>query len=169
MSPDAPLLESRRNDAAFDLVGLGEISIDTVARVERWPAAGQKVPITDLAELPGGQIATATLGCARLGMRTALMGVVGRDRGGKRALAPLEEAGVEGQAAPASLGSYSYEKWGGTCSVEVYAMRVTREHEHWLENFRTREWVPLEIAAQRMQESDLRRIMSTLPEHIHAP
>ena len=95
MSPDAPLLESRRNDAAFDLVGLGEISIDMVARVERWPAAGQKVPITDLAELPGGQIATATLGCARLGMRTALMGVVGRDRGGKRALAPLEAAGVD--------------------------------------------------------------------------
>jgi phosphohistidine phosphatase len=81
----------------------------------------------------------------------------------------LEEAGVEGQAAPASLGSYSYEKWGGTCSVEVYAMRVTREHEHWLEDFRTREWVPLEKAAQRMQESDLQQIMSTLPEHIHAP
>lgn len=95
MALDAPLLEPLDRDAAFDVVGLGEISIDTVARVDRWPKIGDKVAIADIAEMPGGQIATASLGCARLGLRTALIGAVGREKGGKRALAPLADAGID--------------------------------------------------------------------------
>lgn len=91
----APLLTSPREGKRFDVVGLGEISIDTVARIDRWPAVGHKQAIVALEEMPGGQLATATLGCARLGLRTALIGAVGREKGGKRALAPLAEAGVD--------------------------------------------------------------------------
>ncbi len=95
MADEAPLLERKGGDARFDVVGVGEISIDTVARVDRWPAAGQKVAIRTLTEMPGGQVATGVLGCARLGLRTALIGAVGREKSGERALAPLEAAGVD--------------------------------------------------------------------------
>lgn len=95
MSRDAPLLEPGRDDSRFDVVGLGEISIDIVARLERWPAVGGKVALSDLTERPGGQLATAVLGCARLGLRTALIGAVGDDKTGERALAPLEQARVD--------------------------------------------------------------------------
>ena len=32
----------------------------------------------------------------------------------------LEEAGIDGRVDPAPMGSYKRQKWGGTCSVEVF-------------------------------------------------
>ncbi len=46
-------------------------------------------------EIPGGQVATAVLACARLGLRTAYAGAVGDDAAGEAALAPLRRAGVD--------------------------------------------------------------------------
>jgi len=45
--------------------------------------------------MPGGQVATAMTGVARLGLRAGYLGVVGDDDAGRRVLAPLEEAGVD--------------------------------------------------------------------------
>jgi sugar/nucleoside kinase (ribokinase family) len=44
--------------------------------------------------LPGGQIATALVAAARLGLRTRFVGAVGADAGAETALAPLRTAGV---------------------------------------------------------------------------
>lgn len=60
-----------------------------------------------------------------------------------------EEAGVEGRIAPEPIGAFSYEKWGATCQVEVFAMEVTQvlADEEWEEKHRTRRWVsPAEAA-----------------------
>ena len=46
-------------------------------------------------ELPGGQIATAMLACARLGLRTAFVGASATTRAAERVLAPLRAAGVD--------------------------------------------------------------------------
>jgi len=113
MTRRAPLLESPIEGTAYDVVGLGEISLDTVARIERWPRMGDKQPLADLTEMAGGQLATATLGCARLGLRTALIGAVGRDKAGKRALVPLDEAGVD-------LGGVRRVKGTRTRSAHIY-------------------------------------------------
>ena len=78
----------------------------------------------------------------------------------------LEEAGVHGEVAELPLGRYFYQKWGDTCTVDVFAMRVTRIHECWEEDFRDREWVPLQEAIERMQEEELQRILGTLPGHV---
>jgi len=77
------------------VTGLGEISIDTVARIDRWPRVGDKETLESWREQAGGQLATAVLGCARLGLRTSLLGAVGSDEGGERALAALSEAKVD--------------------------------------------------------------------------
>lgn len=45
--------------------------------------------------LPGGQIATALLACARLGLRTAFVSSVGDDGVAEAVLGPLREAGVD--------------------------------------------------------------------------
>ena len=59
----------------------------------------------------------------------------------------FEEAGVLGEAETASLGDYRYEKWGGTCVVEVFAMRVTNLLLDWPERaWRQRILVPMEEA-----------------------
>ena len=78
----------------------------------------------------------------------------------------LEEAGIEGEVFPASIGSYDYEKWGGTCHVDVYAMEVRKVYEDWLESFRDRQWVPLQEAVARLGEEDLKAIVQSLPRHL---
>jgi len=52
-------------------------------------------PPAGLPERPGGQIATAALGLARLGLRVAWAGAVGADAAADLALAPLRAAGVD--------------------------------------------------------------------------
>lgn len=57
------------------------------------------------------------------------------------AIEALEEAGVEGELMPRSLGSYEYAKFGGTCRVKVFGLRVTRVHDHYdEEQLRERRW-----------------------------
>jgi phosphohistidine phosphatase len=73
-----------------------------------------------------------------------------------------EEAGIEGRMASDPLGAYAYEKWGGTCRVEVYAMEVERELSSWPESFREREWVRPERAAKRVREPKLKEMIADL-------
>jgi sugar/nucleoside kinase (ribokinase family) len=79
----------------FDLVGIGQCSIDYVCRVDGIPAVGGKAAMLGYALLPGGQIATALLAAARLGLRTAFVGSVGSDAIAEFVLAPLAAAGVD--------------------------------------------------------------------------
>lgn len=75
-----------------------------------------------------------------------------------------EEAGIEGTVDGRPLGSYRYRKWGGTCTVEVFAMRVTAESDWWPESdSRTREWMLPGEAASRVDEAELREMIAALP------
>jgi sugar/nucleoside kinase (ribokinase family) len=82
-------------DARCEVLGIGECSLDEVARVDAAPPPGGKARMRERRRLAGGQIATAVLGCARLGHRAALLTSVGDDAAGELALAPLREAGVD--------------------------------------------------------------------------
>lgn len=76
----------------------------------------------------------------------------------------LEEAGVEGEVADTALGSYSYEKWGATCTVDVYPMKVTRlvPEDEWEERHRGRRWVSPEKAARKLKQKELRPLLRKL-------
>ena len=74
----------------------------------------------------------------------------------------LEEAGIEGPVSPRSIGTYRYDKWGGTCTVDVFLMEVETLHESWLESFRERQWVSLDEAMVKVREEELRRILDSL-------
>ena len=73
----------------------------------------------------------------------------------------LEEAGVEGVVDDESIGSYHCEKWGATCTVDVYPMKVTRviAEAEWDERHRGREWVSLEEAVKRLKQKALKQIL----------
>ena len=64
-------------------------------RVAALPPPGGKAAAYDWCERPGGQVATAVLTAARLGLRTAYAGVVGDDSAAAQSLAPLRAAGVD--------------------------------------------------------------------------
>lgn len=76
----------------------------------------------------------------------------------------LEEAGIEGVVSEAPIGSYQYDKWGGTCTVEVFTMSVQQVLDEWEESYRDREWVSLEEAMGRVSEPELKRILQRLPD-----
>jgi sulfofructose kinase len=78
----------------FDVVGFGENSTDLLASVRRHPTADSKMPIQYLARLPGGQVATAMVACARLGWRARYVGRVGSDPPGRSTLESLQREGV---------------------------------------------------------------------------
>jgi len=79
----------------WDVVGLGEISLDTVGVFSGPARVPGKRDLASLSRQPGGTIATAVLGCQRLGMTSAFVGAVGADAEAEAALRPLAEVGVE--------------------------------------------------------------------------
>jgi phosphohistidine phosphatase len=72
-----------------------------------------------------------------------------------------EEAGVEGIVSPSALGSYTYEKWGGLCNVQVFPMLVKTVSDSWPESTRERRWFEPEEAARRVDEPQLKELMIT--------
>ena len=76
----------------------------------------------------------------------------------------LEEAGVEGRVGDAPLGSYEYEKWGATCTVEVFPMEVTRvlPESEWEERHRGREWLAPEQARKCLKQAAFRPMIDAL-------
>jgi sugar/nucleoside kinase (ribokinase family) len=79
----------------FDLVGIGQCSIDHVCRVDGIPPLGGKDEVLGYELLPGGQVATAALAAARLGLRVAYVGSVGSDAVADLVLAPLAAEAID--------------------------------------------------------------------------
>jgi phosphohistidine phosphatase len=76
----------------------------------------------------------------------------------------LEEAGVDGAPEEKPLGSYRYRKWGGTCEVEVYPLRVRNVLDEWPESqTRRRRWLSVRKAVRRVDNKGLRRLIKNLP------
>jgi 8-oxo-dGTP pyrophosphatase MutT (NUDIX family) len=75
-----------------------------------------------------------------------------------------EEAGLRGRLSEHGVGSYEYEKWGGTCHVEVFLLDVEEVMEEWDESdVRRREWISPDEAARRVREEDLKVMVRSLP------
>jgi sulfofructose kinase len=79
----------------FDVVGVGLNATDTLILLPRFPAYGGKVPYERVVESPGGQVASALVACARLGLRAKYIGTLGDDERGAIQLASLEASGVD--------------------------------------------------------------------------
>ena len=79
----------------FDVVGVGLNATDTLLVVPHFPAYAGKVPFHEEVVSPGGQVASALVACARLGLRTKYIGTVGDDERGRIQLESLRQAGVD--------------------------------------------------------------------------
>lgn len=75
-----------------------------------------------------------------------------------------EEAGVRGIVSEQMLGCYQYQKWGGTCTVQVFPMLVTDfiGDREWEENHRHREWFTLKKAALLIELQPLQAMFAAL-------
>jgi sugar/nucleoside kinase (ribokinase family) len=79
----------------FDVVGIGLNATDTLLLVQEFPPYAGKVPFDREMLSPGGQVATAMVSCARLGLRAKYIGTVGDDLRGDIQRQSLEGTGVD--------------------------------------------------------------------------
>ena len=94
-----PLRIPSADQKRFDVAGFGLNSIDLVTVVAEYPASNTKQRLQRFARLPGGQIATATATCARLGWRARYIGSFGDDELGELSRQSLVSDGVDLSAA----------------------------------------------------------------------
>jgi len=78
----------------FDVVGVGLNATDTLILVQRFPAYAGKAPFHREVVSPGGQVASAMVACARLGMRSKYIGTIGDDERGRIQWESLQTTGV---------------------------------------------------------------------------
>ena len=79
---------------SFDVVGIGLNATDTLILVPHFPAYAGKVAFEREVLSPGGQVASALVTCARLGMRTKYIGTVGDDERGRIQLQSLRDSDI---------------------------------------------------------------------------
>jgi sulfofructose kinase len=79
----------------FDVVGVGLNATDTMLVVPHFPAYGGKVPFLSEAYSPGGQVASAMVACARLGLRAKYIGTIGDDERGRIQMDSLRDSGID--------------------------------------------------------------------------
>jgi sulfofructose kinase len=78
-----------------DVVGLGLNAMDTICVVDRFPEPNTKTAIQNVRVEPGGQVATALVTCATLGLKTRYIGSVGNDDRGRMQIESLRSAGLD--------------------------------------------------------------------------
>lgn len=78
----------------FDVVGVGLNATDTLILLPHFPPYGGKVPFEREVLSPGGQVASAMVTCAKLGLRAKYIGTLGDDQGGAVQLESLRASGV---------------------------------------------------------------------------
>ena len=79
----------------FDVVGLGLNATDTLLRLPSFPRYAGKVPFLEEMLSPGGQVASAMVTCARLGLKTKYVGTVGDDERGNIQMESLLTSGID--------------------------------------------------------------------------
>ena len=80
---------------ACDVLGIGLNATDTLLLVEEFPPYAGKVRFDKELLSPGGQVATAVVTCAQLGLRAKYIGTIGDDVRGNIQRESLENTGVD--------------------------------------------------------------------------
>jgi sugar/nucleoside kinase (ribokinase family) len=82
----------------YDVVGVGANSVDFVYRLPSFPSPDSvfaKLPITEHLISCGGQVTTALVTCAEMGLRTCYIGTIGADQNGALMRDELTRRGVD--------------------------------------------------------------------------
>lgn len=79
----------------FDVLVVGSLNLDLVARTPRIPGPGETVQGSDYVEMPGGKGLNQAVAAARAGVRVAMIGAVGDDVAGPVLRSVAVEAGVD--------------------------------------------------------------------------
>lgn len=80
--------------STFDVLGVGLNATDTLILVPHFPAYAGKIAFNKEILSPGGQVASAMVTCANLGLRVQYVGTVGDDERGRVQMESLRGSGI---------------------------------------------------------------------------
>jgi sulfofructose kinase len=81
--------------SSIQAVCVGVITIDTIALVDKYPSADERVMAQEISRAGGGPAAVAAVALSRLGIKSAIVGTIGDDADGKEVLRIFEKEGVD--------------------------------------------------------------------------
>jgi len=76
-------------------VCVGVVTVDTIALVDKYPSADERVVAQEISRAGGGPAAVAAVALSRLGIKSAIVGTIGDDADGKEVLRIFEKEGVD--------------------------------------------------------------------------
>ncbi len=106
----------------FDCLGLGIAPADLLMGIDKYPDPGQKVDATQMVMQGGGPVPTAMVALSRLGMKSAMLAVVGDDPFGQFVIDELEKEKVDSsliikKMQPTAVASGWFEKESGRRTI----------------------------------------------------
>jgi len=81
--------------SSIQAVCVGVATIDTIALVDKYPSADERVMAQEISRAGGGPAAVAAVALSRLGIKSAIIGTIGDDADGKEVLRIFEKEGVD--------------------------------------------------------------------------
>ena len=81
--------------SSIQAVCIGVVTIDTIALVDKYPSADERVVAQEISRAGGGPASVAAVALSRLGIKSAIIGTIGDDADGKEALRIFEKEGVD--------------------------------------------------------------------------
>jgi sulfofructose kinase len=81
--------------SSVQAVCVGVITLDTIALVDKYPSADERVIAEEISTAGGGPAAVAAVALSRLGIKSAIVGTIGNDVDGKEVLRIFEKEGVD--------------------------------------------------------------------------
>jgi len=79
----------------YDIVGFGSNSADQLCVVPEYPSSDSKTEILQYERLPGGQVATAAIFLAHMGLKARYIGKLGGDEAGRLMLQSLRSEDID--------------------------------------------------------------------------
>lgn len=81
--------------SSIQAVCVGVITVDTIALVDKYPSADERVVAEEISRAGGGPAAVAAVALSRLGVKSAIVGTIGDDVDGKEVLRIFAQEGVD--------------------------------------------------------------------------
>lgn len=82
-------------DKKWDVLGIGAVAVDDILYVDHYPDANTKTAVRATIRQGGGLAGTALVAAARMGAKTAYLGVLGRDELSEYVVDEFEREGVD--------------------------------------------------------------------------
>jgi sulfofructose kinase len=81
--------------SSVQAVCVGVITIDTIALVDKYPGADERIIAEEISRAGGGPAAVAAVALSRLGVKSAIVGTIGDDADGNEVLRIFAQEGVD--------------------------------------------------------------------------